>query len=368
MGAAVVKHFERVERASPLIICPATLVEMWQRYNEVYDLNAAVESMGMLTERDAHGNANYLKEKYPRREFVLIDESHDFRHSDTQRYRVAQEFLKVGRKCCFLTATPRNKSAWDIYHQIKLFHPDDKTDLPVYPPDLKEYFKQVERGEKPLQDLLRHILVRRLRNHILRWYGYDAETHQQVDPSRWRDYVNGTRRAYVLVGGRHQFFPKRQLETVEYSIEKTYQGLYQQLRGYLGKARKGQPVEPTQDELTYARYGLWHYVSPQKRNREPYASLKRAGANLRGPMRVLLFKRFESSVEAFRCTVGRLVTVHERFLQTLDEGIVPAGEEAQAILYEPNEAEERDIVDALRAIEERYYRERYSFDSGYRAA
>lgn len=46
IGAAIVKHFERTEHARPLIICPAPLVEVWERYNEVYQLNARVLSTG----------------------------------------------------------------------------------------------------------------------------------------------------------------------------------------------------------------------------------------------------------------------------------------------------------------------------------
>jgi len=308
IGAAIVKHFERTDHARPLIICPAPLVDMWERYNEVYQLNARVLSMGYLREND-NGAANFLLDdvKYRDRDFLLIDESHNFRHPDTQRYKVVQQFLSTGRHCCFLTATPRNKSAWDVYHQIKLFHHDDKTDLPVDPPDLKEYFRLIEKSEKKLPDLLANILIRRTRNDILRWYGFDAETHEPLDPSRFREYRAGERRAYVMVAGRHQFFPKRELDTIEYSIEDTYQGLYQQLRGYLGRARKGLPTELLPDELTYARYGLWHYVASSKQEREPYASLHRAGANLRGLMRVLLFKRFESSVYAFKETVRRLL-------------------------------------------------------------
>ena len=48
IGAAIVKHFERTDHARPLIICPAPLKEMWERYNEVYQLNARVLSMGYL--------------------------------------------------------------------------------------------------------------------------------------------------------------------------------------------------------------------------------------------------------------------------------------------------------------------------------
>ena len=245
VGAAIIKHFEWTEHARPLIICPAPLVNMWERYNEVYRLNARVLSMGRLRENVSEDledigevtSSIFDDVKYRDRDFVLVDESHNFRHSDTQRYKVLQSFLATGRRCCFLTATPRNKSAWDVFHQIKLFHPSDITDLPIDPPDLREYFRKIEKGERRLPDLLGNILIRRTRNHILRWYGFDAQTDTPVNPSRFQQYLNGSRKAYVLVGGKKQFFPKRSLETVSYSIEDTYQGLYHELRDYLGKPR-----------------------------------------------------------------------------------------------------------------------------------
>ncbi len=355
IGAAIIKHFERTEHARPLIICPAPLVEMWERANEVYQLNARVLSMGYLREGE-NGNFTFLLKdmKYRDRDFVLIDESHNFRHPDTQRYKVVQSFLATGRHCCFLTATPRNQSAWDVYYQIKLFHQDDKTDLPVDPPVLRDYFRLIEKGERKLPDLLSNILIRRTRNHILRWYGYDAITHQPLDPLQFKEYLEGRRRAYVMVSGRHQFFPKRVLETIEYSIEDTYRGLYQELRGYLGKPRKGQPLQPPEDQLSYARYGLWHYVIKNKQRQEPYATMQRAGTNLRGLIRVLLFKRFESSVYAFQETVRRLLRVHKSFLMALSQGIVPAGDDAQSILYESDFVEETDLLDALKEVTGRY--------------
>ena len=362
VGAAIIKHFEWTEHARPLIICPAPLVNMWERYNEVYRLNAHVLSMGRLRENvseDLEGIGEVTSSifddvKYRDRDFVLVDESHNFRHSDTQRYKVLQSFLATGRRCCFLTATPRNKSAWDVFHQIKLFHPSDITDLPIDPPDLREYFRKIEKGERRLPDLLGNILIRRTRNHILRWYGFDAQTDAPVDPSRFQQYLNGRRKAYVLVGGKKQFFPKRSLETVSYSIEDTYQGLYHELRGYLGKPRGKDAVSLAAGQLTYARYGLWNYVIESKQKQEPYVNLQRSGANLRGLMRILLFKRFESSVYAFRQTIRRLLNLHRRFAEALESGIVPAGDEAQAILYEPSAAEEQELMDALAAVSGRY--------------
>lgn len=352
IGAAIIKHFERTDHARPLVICPAPLVEMWERYNEVFQLNARVLSMGYLREE-----ACALLEEYRERDFVLIDESHNLRHPDTQRYKLLQEFLHGDKHSCFLTATPRNKSAWDVYHQIKLFHQEDKTDLPVDPPDLKEYFKRIEAGEKKLPDLLYHLQIRRLRKHVLRWYGFAADTHlplNEMSDEAVRPYLAESKRAYVIVAGKPRFFPKRELETIEYSIEETYLGLYQKLRGYLGRSRNGQPKRPRSNELCYARYGLWHYVVKDKQRQEPYASLQRAGKNLRGLMRVLLFKRFESSVHSFRETIRRLIGVHELFLAALQEGIVATGEAAQTALYEAGEIWSDDLFATLQEASQQY--------------
>ncbi len=349
IGAAIVKHFVRRHLARPLILCPAPLVEMWEHYNQVYQLNARVLSMGMLQEDAAHG-ADWMAYdgRYRDRDFVLVDESHNFRNPNSQRYRVLHSFLGTGeRRCCFLTATPRNKTVWDLYHQLKLFHQDDLTDLPIDPPNLREFFKAVEDGERRLPDLLAHLLIRRTRVHILRWYGYDATTAACVDPHAFAPYLTGERRAYILVGGRRQFFPQRVLETVEYSIEATYQGLYERLRTYLSAGDDGQG-------LKFARYGLWHYVKPAKRRHKPYAELQRAGANLRGLMRVMLFKRFESSVHAFRETLQRMVQAHRAFLAALDHGVVPAGEDAQQWLHQADIEEERAFLEALARIGQRY--------------
>src|SRR5579875_1765772 len=79
IGAAIVKHFERTEHGRPLIICPAPLIDMWERANEVYQLNARVVSMGYLR-ADDDGAFNFLLKdmRYRDRDFVLVDESHNF--------------------------------------------------------------------------------------------------------------------------------------------------------------------------------------------------------------------------------------------------------------------------------------------------
>ncbi len=358
ISAAVAKHFQISERLKPLIICPKPLQEMWEIYNAKYSLNAQILPMSLLREGPDNGNDwNFLfsDEKYKDRKFILIDESHHFRHSSPQKYKILQDFIHSSeKKVLLVTATPRNKSAKDILNQIKLFHPNDKTTLPISPPDLKEYFKTIlsdavpkEKRDSLLKSLLQQILYRRTRNHILKWWGYDSEIHKKVDPYKFSPYLEGKKKAYILVGGEHRFFPKRNIDTVSYSIEDTYSGLYKRIRKHLGKAKFDYSGKPVQGELTYARFALWHYVLKGKRKVAPYRDLHRAGINLRGLMRVMLFKRFESSIYAFRMTIGRLAKIHRAFLKSLDCGIIPAGEEAQEILRGSDLYSEQDFIEAL---------------------
>ncbi len=64
-------------------------------------------------------------------------------------------------------------------------------------------------------------------------------------------------------------------------------------------------------------------------------------------MRVLLFKRLESSVYAFRQSISRMIKVHKAFLQSLEYGIIPAGDDAQKILYHADQLSEIDLIEAL---------------------
>jgi len=367
IGAAVLKQFAKTEGVKPLIICPASLVDIWELYNAVYSLNAQILSMGMLEEKEENINFLLRDERYNDRKFILIDESHHFRNRETQRYQMLQGFLNSGdRKVLFLTATPKSRSSWDVYSQIKLFHPEDKTDLPINPPDLKKYFKGIEDKLNPdfskmdsnkswdtlrreaieeFQYLVRQLLVRRTRLHILKWFGFDAETDKPLETSEFEKYKSGEKKAYVLINGRKQFFPKRELEKIEYSIDDTYQGLYSNIRSLLGKP-KSQRME-SDDSLAYARYGLFNYLKKEKKSDKNYANLQRAGSNLCGLIRIMLFKRFESSVYAFRKSIAQSLKIHRNFLVSINNGIVPAGDDAKDLLTHFEIEEDQDLLDKL---------------------
>lgn len=367
IGAAICKRFEQLRKARVLIICPKPLEEMWERYNEEFELNARVVAMSQLSER-----SDLDLRDYEARDFVLIDESHAFRNAGTQRYEALDEFLSDGtHKVCLLTATPLNARPFDIYHQLKLFHREERTLLAIDPPELKPFFTKVESKEANLTTLLPQILIRRRRSDVLRLYGFAGDTDvplKSLSETEVRPYISWQKRAYVFVGGKKQFFPRRHLETWRYSIEDTYAGLYDQLRKYLGEApekkegstakhtaKTAKPKKPKVGEsLTYARYGLWHYVVPSQQKSPKYRDLQSAGINLRGLIRTMLFKRFESSVCAFQKTLERMIASQKLFLSALAHGTVAAGKDANQILRLAAYGDEDDLLVRLDEVSTGY--------------
>jgi superfamily II DNA or RNA helicase len=327
IAAALLKWLKVRERQRALIICPAPLVRMWrEKFVDRYDLGAEVLSLGMLSQRDF----DWAAEEFQNKHLVLLDESHNLRHSDTDRYDRLYQFVHgLGLPMILLTATPRNSRARDILNQIRLFHAEDRIELGVEPRSLTRYFKLVETGERPLPPLLQHFLIRRTRKHIR---------------EHWPD---------AKIDGRPVRFPERRLKTIDYSIEKTYGGFYKRLRDLI---EPPDPARRKSDGLTYGRYGLHRYVAADKQRVAPYKDLVRAGARLRGLMRTLLFKRLESSVEAFRQTVAGLIERHKLFLRGLDDGIVIAGEQVEDLLkgLEPGDADRDDLLAELETLSEKY--------------
>ena len=302
IGLGMLKNLYRSGLKHQIIICPNSLVENWKEVTREYGIFPDIIPMSQLSIENSPLENAWTQSA----DLVLIDESHNFRNADSQRYEALEIFLR-GKKVILLTATPRNNSAWDIYHQLRLFQDDATPTLDIGAYDnLKKYFKKVDEFEKKsrekelpqnlrdqatksagqmIEHLLQQVLIRRTRSHIKKHY------------------------ADSLINGALIEFPTRKLNRLDYSIDETYNGLYSDILKKIA-------------ELEYARYSIGLYLQDELKERQPYARLARAGRSLRGLMRILLLKRFESSVEAFRSTVRGMIRMHERFLAVLQEGYV----------------------------------------------
>ena len=130
---AVIKHFEqRNERV--LVLCPRKLYENWSLYQAS---NGHIQnpfphdrfSYTLLAHSDLSrdsgrsGSVDLANFNWGNYDLVVIDESHNFRNSDGQRYqKLLKEIIAAGThtKVLMLSATPVNTSLIDLRNQVYL--------------------------------------------------------------------------------------------------------------------------------------------------------------------------------------------------------------------------------------------------------
>ena len=344
VGAELLRQlsFSYPNDGRPLILCPAGLKPMWELFNERFQLGAAVVSHSMIApasaeqfdeelERyiasDGPTRGIVLAERYGDRGPVLVDEAHNFRNIN-RRSKGLQEYLDSGdHKVVLMSATPQNLGPMDIYRQLKLFLDDRNHGLPIEPVSLESYFGNAERWlaykskhtvfqaeynewerqqskspppvppdqpvipQAKIENVLSQVFVRRRRRDIREIYGDTAE-----------------------INGAPIRFPEPQLENVNYNLDRVYAqaGTFAQINEQLQKHQA-------------SRYQASTYLRDEAKAKAKYAGLLRSRDRVAGLIKVLLLKRLESSVAAFRSTLESLKRSNRHFLQALEGGYVPVG-------------------------------------------
>ena len=225
---------------------------------------------------------------------IVVDESHNFRNSNTNRFEnlftlieKASELSKP--KILLLTATPMNNSYWDFYFQLMLITQYNKSIFSkegIF--DLEKLFKKADRGNtKPLNDILQIISIRRTRQYIKDNYP-DAE-YKDKDGNLVK--IN---------------FPNRELFEINYSLNETYQGLYYKI------------AEKIEKELKLAYYRLEEYRTVGEIDKMALGRMKA----LAGILQIILLKRLESSIEAFRKSIQHQIDFLNTFKEFFNKGKV----------------------------------------------
>jgi superfamily II DNA or RNA helicase len=327
MATAIARIFEDDHDLETLIICPKNLVLMWEDYRTKYRLRGRVLS-----------SSRAIKElpKLRRYRLVLIDESHNLRNREGKRYRAIQEYIRENEsRVILLTATPYNKTYIDLSNQLRLFVAED-ADVGIRPENYlrevgeTEFIRRHQCSVRSLaafeksdyaddwRELMRLYLVRRTRSFI-------QDNYAETDPANGRKFL-------TFPDGRKSYFPARCPKTVKFKIDdKDPNDQYARLYST--------PVVDAIDSLTLPRYGLGNYVH-QRPGEPPTAAqakiigdLSRAGRRLMGFCRTNLFKRLESSGQAFLQSVERHILRNHVYLYALENGEpVPIGTQDASVL------------------------------------
>jgi superfamily II DNA or RNA helicase len=321
-ACAIARIFEEDKYYSTLVICPPKLKKMWEQYRDEYDLKMTVLSLGQTT-----AQLSELK-RFP---LVIIDESHNLRGSDGNRYKSIKEYVALNEnKVILLTATPYNKSYTDLSNQLRLVVSDER-DLGISPEHYirslggaqeftskhtETFIRSIKAFERSnysddWRDLMRLFLVRRTRSFIKKEYA-------KYDQIKQRYYL-------TFPDGSRSYFPNRVPKKVEYAFDATnpndqYARLY------------AQEVVDKINALNLPRYGLGLYIvdngsvvaTPEEQ--QILDNLTKSGKRLKGFTRTNLFKRLESSGFSFLLSLARHALRNYVFYYALSQNLpIPIG-------------------------------------------
>lgn len=269
-----------------LVICPAQLEGVWQRAGREQGIALTTESMETLGSRTGV-NAEARLRNLERFALVIVDEAHNFRNHNANRFQNLMEMLQGGpqdKEVLFLTATPINNSIDDLYSLYRLMTRDrddffQTSNLGIR--SLREFFGQVAKLHISTTDLLLETMVCRSRLDIRR-----RQENGEV----------------IVINEKVVCFPERRMVSLEYDLSVT------------GDAVKYDELAATIESLTLTAYNVEQY------SKSPDTMKNQRFQRLQSLFRILLLKRLESSAVSFISTAERLLRFSDRVVEALQEG------------------------------------------------
>ncbi|NMF63256.1 helicase [Brasilonema octagenarum UFV-OR1] len=314
IGLRVIDHYLIKDRRPSyvpraLVICPAQLRDLvWLKKLDEYGVKADVVSQEEISLK------TFDNRRYNKYDIIVVDESHNFRNSATNRYRNLQKLIGSGKRnkqVLLLTATPINTSIYDLYHQILLLTRNTETYYREWDiPNLKTYFKALSKGDVEITELLFQSMVRRSRQDVIKRQLAGEE---------------------IYIAGQKIRFPKRELKQFTYNFEASFQGLY------AGIANKI-------DELHLAPYNIKAFKKRKTNQEEDDIKRKDALVSL---IKSLYLKRLESSLIAFESSICNQRDFQSRFFTFLQQGKLLDSKNFRKILAAQTDEEENISVEEL---------------------
>jgi len=297
MGIEIIRQKILNEGRKVMLVAPAQVLDsMWTEKLKEVDIGirrkVSMERMG----RD-----DFLDDPAPYRniDFIVIDESQNFRSKNAQRRLNLMQLLTVGRpkQILLLTATPINNSLMDLYYQLSIITggKDDYFWETIGIVNLYKHMRDAansdrRRGLEKIQQLLETVMIRRTRTFI-----------EEVYPE---DKING----------KSIKFPDHEYKPIQYDLAGLFGDIFDKVFSDISS-------------LTMAPYGIGQYnTALEEDERDRHTVL----AHLQI---IILLKRFESSIEAVKISLANKIRMYEHVKKTLVNGrILRVGDFNKALL------------------------------------
>ena len=302
IGKKLLEDFAYHRRQKAVVVCPASLREMWQR--ELASATIAAQVVGM----EELGRDTFDASPYGDADVILIDESHNFRNDKANRYLALDTMIQLQRRPRAGRRTQEGDPAVGHADQQRPVRPGEPG-----PAVHAEPARLLPRGRhRRLQRLLppgpAHGPARRtLPAGVVLFNLLEEVMVRNTRPYIRAAYPNAT------IKGKPVAFPNRRLHTVEYDLGATYGGLYDEIVAAI-------------DSLSLAPYKLEAYKKKSAiADEEQHKFEEGREEGLVGIFKTRFLKRLESSIEAFRLSLRRALDVRGNV-----QGL-PAGQEGRLV-------------------------------------
>lgn len=357
IGSTIAYNLYKRDDLYTVVIAPPHLCDQWQEYMDKFGFTGKVWSRGKINECFRY----YNEDKRPK--LFVIDEAHRFRNELTFDYTDIHQ-LTIGHKVLLLTATPFNNDPRDVYALIKLFQIPGAATLKTaenlgmaFRELIKEYTKlrkdkksDSEKAKTKAEELAKE-LRRLIEDAVIRRSRLDLE---RIDEYREDLKAQGISFPKVNEPINIQYPLDKITELYKQTLHTIYPESDQTIPGEHYLAARYQPTKYFTDE---GREKYKSELSKQYDDEEEIAHrLEQGQSNVAKFMRHLLVRRFESSKEAFRKTLGKMIKSNQLVIDWYEQlGAIPISKkidipDPESLMDEIEIDENLDETDPIEAL------------------
>ena len=324
-----------LDMSKTVIIAPPHLVGQWEQYQQEFGLRGVKVASGGKIETIYN---LYKQDDTPI--LYIIDEAHRYRNELTENYQYLHQLTRSNKdnKVILLTATPYNNRPQDLFALIKLFQTPSRSTINTvenlgmeFRDAIAKYNSLQKEGKKNLTkeikkelDILSERLRRLISPIIIRRSRIDL---QEIEEYK-KDLELQNIKFPIVVGP----------ELKEYDLGEI-RNLYLNTLNDISKKYKS------------SRYNPAHYLKDVTEFNNKYGNLfgdmnvELFFGNLAENQKRLLVMRFESSKQAFKTTLEKIIISYQNAIKWWDKGYVPI--KRRGNLCEPDDNYIEDMIEQM---------------------